>query len=70
MNQEKIVKGDVVEILKEYQDNGDEELIWVAIDTEEKGRVTVMPINSTLSIKPTYVMKVEWLKVKKRGGGA
>jgi imidazole glycerol phosphate synthase subunit HisF len=69
MNQEKIVKGDVVEILKEYQDNGDEELIWVAVDSEEKGRVTVMPINSTLSIKPTYVMNVEWLKVKKRGGG-
>jgi imidazole glycerol phosphate synthase subunit HisF len=65
MNEEKIKKGDVVEILKQYQDKGDEDLIWVAIDSEEKGRVTVMPTNSTLSIKPTYVMNVEWLKLKK-----
>jgi imidazole glycerol phosphate synthase subunit HisF len=65
----KIEKGDFVEILKAYQDEGDDELIWVAIDSEEKGRVTVMPINSTLTIKPTYVMNVEWLKVKKRENG-
>ncbi len=65
----KIEKGDFVEILKAYQDEGDDELIWVAIDSEEKGRVTVMPINSSLTIKPTYVMNVEWLKVKKRENG-
>ena len=69
MNNFKIEKGDFVEILKAYQDEGDDELIWVAIDSEEKGRVTVMPINSTLTIKPTYVMNVEWLKVKKRENG-
>lgn len=69
MSQEKFLKGDIVEILKQYQDIGDDELIWVAIDDEEKGRVTVMPINSTLSIKPTYVMNSDWLKLKKRGGG-
>jgi imidazole glycerol phosphate synthase subunit HisF len=63
----KIQKGDLVEILKAYQDEGDDELIWMAIDDEEKERVTVMPVNSTLSIKPTYVMKVEWLRLKKRG---
>ena len=69
MSQEKFLKGDIVEILKQYQDSGDDELIWVAIDDEEKGRVTVMPINSTLSIKPTYVMNSDWLKLKRRGGG-
>jgi imidazole glycerol phosphate synthase subunit HisF len=69
MSQEKFLKGDIVEILKQYQDIGDDELVWVAIDDEEKGRVTVMPINSTLSIKPTYVMNSDWLKLKKRGGG-
>jgi imidazole glycerol phosphate synthase subunit HisF len=69
MSQEKFLKGDIVEILKQYQDIGDDELIWVAIDDEEKGRVTVTPINSTLSIKPTYVMNSDWLKLKKRGGG-
>ena len=69
MTKIKIDKGDIVEILKAYQDEGDDELIWLAIDSEEKGRVTVMPINSTLTIKPTYVMNVEWLKVKKRENG-
>ena len=69
MNNLKIKKGDFVEILKEYQDEGDEELNWMAIDDEEKGRVTVMPINSTLSIKPTYVMKVEWLRLKQNEDG-
>ncbi len=57
-----IKKGQIVEILKQYQDEGDDKLIWMAIDDEEKGRVTVQPINSILKIKPTYVMKVEWLK--------
>jgi hypothetical protein len=69
MNNLKIKKGDFVEILKEYQDEGDEELNWMAIDDEEKGRVTVMPINSTLSIKPTYVMNVEWLRLKQNEDG-
>ena len=67
--EKKIKSGDVVEILREYQDDGDDEKIWVAVDDEEKGRVTVMPINSTLSIKPTYVMNVDWLKIVKRKSG-
>jgi hypothetical protein len=57
-----IKTGDVVEILKEFQDKGDEKFTWIAIDDEEKGRVTIMPIDSPLKLKPTYVMKVEWLK--------
>lgn len=69
MNQERFLKGDVVEILKQYQDIGDDELIWVTIDDEDNGRVTVMPINSTLSMKPRYVMRTDWLKLKMHGDG-
>jgi imidazole glycerol phosphate synthase subunit HisF len=64
----RIQKGDVVQLLEPYQDKGDDELIWVAIEDEEKGRVTVMPINSTLSMKPLYVMNVDWLKLVRRSG--
>lgn len=62
MEQKKIKKGDLVEILKDYQDEGDDEFTWVAVDDEDKGRVTVSPINSTLTIKPTYVVNVEWVR--------
>ena len=64
-----VKKGDIVEIRKEFQDEGDDEFIWMAVDNEEKGRVTIMPINSNLSIKPTYVVKVEWLKLKDEKDG-
>jgi hypothetical protein len=33
-------KGDVVEILENYRDPGDELLTWVVDDDSEKGRVT------------------------------
>lgn len=57
-----ITKGTVVQILKQFQDKGDDQYIWVAIDNEEKGRVTISPVNVALSVKPTYVVKTEWLQ--------
>ena len=56
-------KGDIVEIKKPYQDAGDDKLTWMAVDDEEKGKVMLVPIDSTLSIKPTYVLNVQWLRV-------
>lgn len=57
-------KGDVIEILPEYQDKGDAEFTWVVIEDEEKGRVTISPIDSKLTIKPTYVMQASFIKPK------
>jgi len=64
MEAKKISKGDIVEILEPYRDEGDEKLVWVAVDNEEKGRVSITPISSTMSIKPTYVMNVEHIRLK------
>ena len=58
-----ILKGNFVEILEQYQDEGDSSLIWMAVDNEEKDRVTITPINSELSFKPAYVVNSSWLKL-------
>lgn len=56
-----ITAGQKVEIKKEFQDAGDENYTHVAIDNEEKGRVTIMTIIPGFSIYPTQVVRVEWL---------
>lgn len=57
-------KGGIIEILPEYQDKGDGDFTWVVIEDEEKGRVTVSPIDSPLTIKPTYVMRTFCIRHK------
>ena len=47
-----VKKGERVLIKPEYQDDGDELLIFVAIDDMEKGRVSIMPINTGLQFPP------------------
>ena len=58
-----IKKGDIVEIKKEWQDEGDDQLVYIAADDEEKGRVTIEAL-TTMFINPTQVVKVEWLVAK------
>ena len=58
------VKGDLIEILPEHQDDGDNEYAWMCVDDEEKGRVTIAAVNSALRITPTHVVNVEWIKHK------
>jgi len=57
-------KGDFIEILPEYQDKGDDKFNWVVIEDEDKGRVTVCPIDSLMIIKPTYVLNTDCIKHK------
>ena len=57
-----ITAGQEVKIKPEWRDPGDESIRWVAVDNEEKGRVTIMA-ELGLPINPTYVMQVEWLEV-------
>ena len=45
-----IKKGDEVKILPQWQDKGDDKLKWIAVDDEEKGRVTITPISLDLKI--------------------
>ena len=57
-----IHKGDTVRLKPRWQDDGDSKFKWVALDNEEKGRVTICPINIKLTIKPQYIVKTEWLE--------
>ena len=55
-------KGDFVEILSQYRDPGDELLSWMALEDSEKGRVTIVAIDSPLSLKPSYTVNTTWLR--------
>lgn len=54
--------GDQVEILPEFQDEGDDNFIWIVLGDEEKGRVDISPININLAIKPIYTLQVSQIK--------
>jgi len=58
-------KGDVVEILENYRDPGDDLLTWVVDDDSEKGRVTIVAIDSPMSLKPRYVVETGWIRLKR-----
>lgn len=58
-----IKKGDEVRILPEWQDKGDDKLIWIAVDDEEKGRVMITPVNLDLPIKPQSVVRVSQIEL-------
>jgi len=48
-----VKKGDILVLKKEYRD--DDRIIFIAVDDEEKGRVTV-EAEIGLRINPTYVV--------------
>jgi hypothetical protein len=58
---QKFLKGQVVKIRPEFQDDGDDEYTWVVLNDEEKGRVDISAIDSLLKIKPIHTVQVEWL---------
>lgn len=55
-----IKHGDCVRIRPEWADPGDEKIVFVAVDDESKGRVTIMAMLG-LSINPTQVVSVEMI---------
>jgi hypothetical protein len=57
-------RGDVVEILEEFQDPGDATLTCVVQDHEEKGRVDLAPLEMTGAIKPLYTVKTDWIRLR------
>ena len=56
-------RGDIVEILEEFQDQGDSTFIWIVLHDEEKGRVDITPIDINLKIKPIYTLKTDQIKL-------
>jgi hypothetical protein len=57
-----ICKGDRVEILPEYRDEGDERFTWVAVSDEDKGRLDISPIDIGLPILPVQTVRVEMVR--------
>lgn len=62
MNHTRFLKGQIVEILPEFQDTGDSEYTWIVIEDEEKGRVSISALNSELTIKPIHVVETAWIR--------
>lgn len=57
----KFFKGDIVRILPEFQDAGDDEFTWVVVADEEKGRVDISAVDSLLTIKPIHIVQTDWI---------
>lgn len=62
-----IKKGDRIDILPQWQDDGDENYVWVATDDEEYGRVTICPISMPISIKPRSAVDVSMITLREAG---
>ncbi|MBI3230487.1 MAG: hypothetical protein HYZ45_10005 [Burkholderiales bacterium] len=56
-------KGDRVEILPEFQDDGDDQFCWIVLDDEEKGRVDICPTNLDLPIRPRYTVRTNQIQL-------
>lgn len=54
--------GDVVKIKPEYQDPGEESIVWKAVEDEDGGRVLI-EAQIDLSIRPRQVVRTEMLDI-------
>ena len=59
-----IQKGDEIKFKPQWQDKGDEKIVYRATCDEYNGRVEVVACVD-LDLKPTQVVKVDWLHVIK-----
>ena len=57
-----IERGDIVEILPAFRDAGDETFVWLAMSTEEKGRVDITPVGTGLAIPPVQTVLTSWVR--------
>jgi hypothetical protein len=55
-----IKKGDIVRFLPQWQDAGDENIEFRAVDDEYDGRVEV-EAQVDLPLKPTQIVPIKWL---------
>ena len=56
-----IRKGQKVRIRPEWQDAGDDQFTWVALEDEDGGRVKVMPLIPDLTYPPVTVVETRML---------
>lgn len=56
-----IKKGDIVDIKEEFQDQGDHQFVWMAVNDEANGSVLITPINIEMTIKPISLVYTKWV---------
>jgi hypothetical protein len=56
-----IIKGQQVHIRPEWQDAGDDEFIWIALEDEDGGRVKVGTFMPELTFSPISVVETRML---------
>jgi len=54
-----IKKNDIIRIRPEFQDEGDDSLIWIALEDEDGGRVRIAAVNTGLKFPPNQIVKTE-----------
>lgn len=54
--------GDLIEILPDFQDQGDDALLWTVVSEVSKGRLDISPIDTGLSVPPIYTVQVAWVR--------
>jgi hypothetical protein len=59
-----IKKGDLINILPEWQDKGDDKYIWVAAEDQIEGRnsLRITPINTGLPFPPVQLVRINTIK--------
>lgn len=57
-----IKKGDTVKIKPEWQDEGDENFTWIALEDEDGGRVRIAPLDTGLQLQPNQIVNTFMLE--------
>ena len=57
-----IRQGDTVRLLPQWQDHGDDNLTWIALENEDGSRVLIAPIDTGMTIPPNYVVRTDMLE--------
>jgi hypothetical protein len=57
-----IRKGDRLRIKPEWRDQGDEKIVWIAIEDEDGGRVRIQP-QLDMPIRPNQVVTTEMVEL-------
>lgn len=56
-----ISKGSLVQIRPEWQDDGDADLLWVALEDSDGGRVRISPLGHGMAVAPNQVVTLEMI---------
>ncbi len=57
-----IKRDDRVRIKPEWQDHGDDELTWIALEDEDGGRVRIAPVMPDMSYPPNYIVTTDMIE--------